>query len=463
MEDNASYRKGGEQSLIIDTISAIATPQGKGGVGIVRISGNKALSIAQKLSSRDLSTPLPRFAYYTGFTDSKAEILDEGLILYFKAPSSFTGEDVIELQAHGGVVLLDMLLARTLELGARLARPGEFTERAFLNNKLDLSQAEAILDLIESTTAVGARMAARTLRGGFSKRIHQIVESLISIRVFVESAIDFPDEEIDFLSTAEIVDRLSKLQNQFELLVAKARVGAIMRDGLTLVIAGRPNAGKSSLLNSLTGEDRAIVTEIPGTTRDLLRERIELDGIPLHIIDTAGLRDSCDSIEQEGIRRARAAMETADHILLIIDDAMESLPALAGFGLPEKIPFTVIRNKIDLSGRKPGIRDAGDFAEIAISAITGDGVEDLKKHIKHCAGMTETQEGEFIARRRHLNALQRAGVHLETALHIFHQTAGYELVSEELRQAQNCLGEITGTFTNEDLLMEIFAGFCIGK
>lgn len=422
-----------------------------------------ALDIAVSISLREAVGFEPRKAYFSRFHSLDKEVIDEGLILYFKTPHSFTGEDVIELQGHGGIVVMDMLLQRVLEQGARLARPGEFSERAFINDKLDLAQAEAIVDLIESGTAASARLAVRSLEGAFSRRINQLVEELILLRMFVESAIDFPEEEIDFLNDGQVKGQLQSLQQNYDRIIADTKVGVLMRDGLNLVIAGKPNAGKSSLLNSLTGTERAIVTDIPGTTRDVLRERMELNGIPLHITDTAGLRESDDQIEMEGVKRAQAEIETADHILWIYDDSSDQRPNVEELNIPDNIPLTLVKNKIDLSGAMELMDQQGNITEIAISAKQGTGMETLKKHLQSAAGMEENQHGEFTARRRHLDALQRAGQHMETAFRSLIDINAGELVAEDLRQAQACLGEITGEFTPDDLLGEIFSNFCIGK
>ena len=370
---------------------------------------------------------------------------------------------MVELHGHGGIVVMDLLLQRVLESGARLARPGEFSERAFINDKLDLAQAEAVIDLIESGTAAGARLAVRTLEGVFSARIHELVEGLIKLRMYVESAIDFPEEEIDFLNDGQVSRQLEQLQGRYRKTIADTKVGIVMRDGLNLVIAGKPNAGKSSLLNALTGTERAIVTNIPGTTRDVLKERMELDGIPLHITDTAGIRESSDKIEMEGVRRARAEIETADHILWIFDDSAEVEPVVDKLDIPSDIPLTLVRNKIDLSGSPAVIVTRDRYTEIPVSAKQGTGMDELKRHIRTKAGLMDEQQGEFTARRRHLDALQRAGRHMETAFSTLLETQAGELVAEELRQAQRCLGEITGEFTTDDLLGEIFSNFCIGK
>ncbi len=391
-------------------------------------------------------------------------MIDEGIVLYFAAPHSFTGEDVVELQGHGGPVVMDLLLHRVLQLGARLARPGEFSERAFLNGKLDLTQAEAIADLIDAGTRSAARTASRTLQGVFSLRVHQLVERIIQLRLYVESAIDFPEEEIDFLSTGKVSADLQKIINELEDVLATARTGRLLRDGMTLVIAGRPNAGKSSLLNALAGQDTAIVTEFPGTTRDLLKERIQLDGMPIHIIDTAGIRQSIDPVEREGIRRARAEIEMADRVLWVFDDQADSDHlVLDRASLPEKVPLTLIRNKIDLTGRSCAIEQTELGVEIALSVKSGQGIELLRQHLKESIGFTGPNEGEFMARRRHLDALERARGQLLQGATVLDEYHAGELLAEDLRLTQQQLSEITGEFSSDDLLGRIFATFCIGK
>ena len=444
-----------------DTIAAIATPPGRGGVGIIRVSGSLSATIAQAICG---VLPSPRQVIFRRFLASNGEILDQGIALYFSAPHSFTGEDVFELQGHGSPVVMDLLLKRIVELGARLARPGEFSERAFLNDKLDLAQAEAIADLIASTTAEAARAALHSLQGDFSQRVHTLVEGLIALRLYIEAAIDFPEEDIDFLADGVIAARLQRLRESLAVLQAAAGQGRLLRDGMTVVIAGRPNAGKSSLLNQLAGRESAIVTAIPGTTRDVLRELISIDGMPLHIIDTAGLRDSADLIEQEGIRRAWAEIGNADRILLLVDDRQgltvedqvlrEQLPVATG--------LTVIHNKIDLTGREPVVKAAARGYEVWLSAKTGEGLELLRDHLKSCMGYHSGDGGVFMARRRHLEALERAASALTAADDQLTIWAG-ELAAEELREAQNALSEITGEFGNEDLLERIFSSFCIGK
>jgi tRNA modification GTPase len=444
-----------------DTIAAIATPPGIGGVGIVRISGPGTRALGQALL---VSLPEARHAGFRRFLDAAGAPIDEGIALFFPAPNSFTGEDVLELQGHGGPVVMDLLLQRCLECGARIAQPGEFSQRAFLNDRLDLAQAEAIADLIESGTAAAARLALRSLEGEFSQKIHQLVESMIGLRIYVEAAIDFPEEEIDFLSDTKVSTDLREIRENLAQLIASARVGRLMRDGLTLVIAGLPNAGKSSLLNGLSQRDSAIVTEIPGTTRDLLRERIQIDGLPLHLIDTAGLRDSDDRIEQEGVRRARGEIEQADRILWVYDSAGDPHNlGLAQARLPERVPLTLIRNKIDIGRESPARRRIDGVTELSLSARDGTGMDLLRAYLKESVGYHGEQEGEFIARRRHVDALNRASEHLLSGEAALLGSASGELLAEDLRQAQSALSEITGAFTSDDLLGRIFSSFCIGK
>jgi tRNA modification GTPase len=444
------------------TIAAIATPPGRGGIGIVRVSGPACAAIAQTLAG---DVPLPRRASFRGFRDAGGQLIDKGIVLYFPAPHSFTGEDVLELQGHGGPVVMDLLLARVLELGARLARPGEFSERAFLNDKLDLAQAEAVADLIASSTAEAARAAMRSLQGEFSARVQELVEALIELRMYVEAAIDFPEEEVDFLSEGPIAERLAGLNEQLYSLRTAATQGRLLRDGMTVVIAGRPNAGKSSLLNKLAGREAAIVTEIPGTTRDVLREQINIDGMPLHVIDTAGLRESIDIVELEGIRRAWNEIQSADRILMVVDDryGLTAEDRALRARLPTGTDITVIYNKIDLSAKEAGSQEGEWGTEILLSAKTGAGLEVLRWHLKACMGYQGAGEGSFMARRRHLDAIGRAGEALDRARYQLEVARAGELVAEELRQAQNALSEITGEFTSEDLLGRIFASFCIGK
>jgi len=432
-----------------------------GGVGIVRVSGPLVPVVAEGLIGR---IPKPRFAALTDFHAQNGEVIDQGIALFFPAPKSFTGEDVLELQGHGGPVVLDLLLLRTLKLGARPARPGEFSERAFLNGKLDLAQAEAVADLIGSTTEVAARLAGRTLQGELSRQVEGLLEGIVRLRSFVEAAIDFPDEEIDFIADSQVEADLQGLIHDVKDLLTGTHQGCLIREGLDLVIAGPPNAGKSSLLNALAGVDVAIITDIPGTTRDLLRRQIQLDGMPLHVIDTAGLRPARDPIEQEGVRRAREQIEQADHILWVFDG--QSDPDHTDFDvgmLPAQVPLTYVRNKIDLTGTPAGLTYGFSGPEVAISVLTGAGMDVLRGHLKAVCGFPTSTEGVFMARRRHLDALKRALVYLDSALDLLRQAPAVELVAEDLRQAQQALGEITGEFTSDDLLDRIFSGFCIGK
>lgn len=444
-----------------DTIAAQATPPGRGGVGIVRISGPKSRECAEAILGH---CPKPRYAEYLPFCGSDYEVLDEGIAIFFPGPNSFTGEDVLELQGHGGPVVMDRLLALVQQLGVRLARPGEFSERAFLNDKLDLAQAEAIADLIDASSEQAARSALRSLRGEFSAKVDELVERLTELRMYVESAIDFPEEEIDFLADGEVQRRLDGIRESLAAVQQAAQQGSLLKEGMTVVLAGLPNAGKSSLLNALAGQESAIVTEIAGTTRDVLREQINLDGMPLHIIDTAGLRESADAVEQEGIRRAWREIEQADRLLLLVDDGKgvtdEERAILER--LPHGLATTVIRNKADLSGNVPAVMDGELGSEIRLSAKTGEGIDLLRKFLEQSMGYQGSGEGSFMARRRHLDALERAAANLVTGDQLLQQGSG-ELLAEELRLAQQSLGEITGEVSSDDLLGKIFASFCIGK
>src|SRR5512139_1322437 len=444
-----------------DTITAQATPAGRGGVGIVRVSGVRCAEIAQRILGR---VPRPREAVLLPFLDAQGQQIDEGIALYFAAPHSFTGEDVLELQGHGGPVVMDMLLAAVQACGARMARPGEFSERAFLNGKIDLAQAEAIADLIDSSSSEAARSALRSLNGEFSQRITTLSDQIIHLRTYVEAAIDFPDEEIDFLAEGAVGQQLAAQRKTLASILESARQGSLLREGMTVVLAGLPNAGKSSLLNALAGQESAIVTDIPGTTRDLLREQITIDGMPLHVIDTAGLRDGGDAVEQEGIRRAWKAIEQADRVLLLIDDKAGMTKAEAEIlqQLPVGVAVTVVRNKIDLSGAETSIQSGSHGEEIRISAKCGMGIDLLRNHLKQVMGYQQGAEGAFMARRRHFAALHQADSHLAMAEAALKEKRG-ELVAEELRLAHQALGEITGEFTSEDLLSKIFTSFCIGK
>jgi tRNA modification GTPase len=439
----------------MDTIVATATPPGTGGVGVVRISGADAEHIARRMLG---SLPEPRTATYRTFRSMAGDELDAGIALYFPAPASFTGEAVLELHGHGGPLIMAMIVDAAIGLGARQAEAGEFTKRAFLNDKLDLAQAESIADLIESGTAQAARAALRSLSGEFSAAVETLAERLIRLRMHVEAAIDFPEEEIDFLADDALQGRLDECDNAFESLMGRAKVGRILRDGYRAVIVGKPNAGKSSLLNRLSGEDTAIVTEIAGTTRDILREQINIDGLAVELIDTAGLRDDPDRIEAEGIRRARKALENADAVLWI-QDATDEVAAELDEALPEDIPSIVVRNKIDLSGERAG----ADDGEVRLSAKTGEGIDALRQKLRELAGYEDLGEGAFTARRRHINALTRAAEHFATGRKALDETKAGELLAEELRLAQEALGEITGALSSDELLGRIFSAFCIGK
>ena len=444
-----------------DTIVAIATPPGRGGIGIVRVSGPATRRVAAAMLGK---LPPPRHAGFGNFLGADAKPLDQGLALFFPAPHSFTGEDVLELHGHAGPVVLDMVLNRALELGARLARPGEFSERAFLNGKLDLAQAEAVADLIEAGSETAARSALRSLTGEFSRRAQALTEGLARLRMYVEAAIDFPEEEIDFLADERVAMELDVLQRDITQLLESTHQGCLLHDGMTVVLAGPPNAGKSSLLNALAQSATAIVSAIPGTTRDVLRERVHLDGMPLHIVDTAGLRESRDEIESEGIRRAREQMDRADRVLLVLDDAAGGdIPVEVLKHLPPNLPRTIIRNKIDLTGRAPGVANKPSGVEIALSAKTGNGLEALRRHLQECMGFQPVGEGAVIARRRHLDAIRRVQEHLAQGRARLRQSHAGELLAEELRLSQQALGEITGEFTPDDLLGRIFSSFCLGK
>ncbi|MGH8041833.1 MAG: tRNA uridine-5-carboxymethylaminomethyl(34) synthesis GTPase MnmE [Rudaea sp.] len=444
----------------IDTIAAIVTPPGAGGVGIVRVSGPRAHTIARALTGKD---PEPRIFHFCTFADVDGATLDRGLAVYFAAPHSFTGEDVLELHAHGSPVVLNLLLRRVCELGAHPARAGEFSERAFLNGKFDLVQAEAIADLITAGSETAARAALRSLEGEFSRSVRALFDALVQLRAWLEAALDFPEEEIDFLSAPQLADGLAHLQAQLADLLVAARRGVVLRDGLHVAIVGRPNAGKSSLLNALAQSERAIVTPVPGTTRDVLRESVQLDGAALTLVDTAGLRESHDEIEQEGIRRARAELSRADVAVLVTDSAH----ADADCGLLDECAVgatrLVVHNKIDLSGECAYV-DHGENASIHIylSALRGDGLDLLRAELANLSGRGDGTQGAFSARTRHVQALEAAAEHLQHAAQQLHTRAG-ELAAEELRQAQRHLSEITGQFTSDDLLEKIFSTFCIGK
>ncbi|MBT8146870.1 MAG: tRNA uridine-5-carboxymethylaminomethyl(34) synthesis GTPase MnmE [Gammaproteobacteria bacterium] len=494
-----------------DTICAIATPLGRSGVGIVRISGPDCQRLSRQILGFD---PKPRKAYFTEFHGPDSSIVDRGIAIYFKAPNSFTGEDILELQGHGGIFILNSILKSVLDMGCRIARPGEFSERSFINNKMDLAQVEAIADLINANTEQAAKSAFRTLEGAFSQRINELVASITELRVYLEAAIDFTDEDIDFISEGNTVEKLQTIIDQTEAVFKQARVGAILQEGIKVAIAGRPNAGKSSLLNSLSGRETAIVTDIPGTTRDTLKELIDVDGIPVHIIDTAGLRQSTDVVEQEGVRRAREVIENADLVMLVADSQLMQDESgvldqhFAETQLPEQTleagRLLVVYNKIDLleSDRQPSLpfstldrsldrsldssqdssldssqentRNSSKFIaqvmimgrqvpSVMVSAKTDAGIDQLREQIKNMVGYTASEEGSFSARERHIRALRSACTALETANSQLLGRGNLELVAEDLRQAQNFLGEITGQVTSDDLLGQIFSTFCIGK
>ena len=439
-----------------DTIAAIATAPGRGGIGVVRVSGAGLGAFALALCGR---TPQPRIAHFTRFLDEYERPIDEGILLYFAAPASFTGEDVLELQGHGGPVVMQMLLERCLQLGARLAEPGEFTRRAFLNGKLDLAQAEGVADLIEASTAAAARSAVRSLSGQFSEEVHRIVDALIDLRMLVEATLDFPEEEIDFLERARAMPRLEGIREALEGVLDRARQGALLRSGLNVVLVGAPNVGKSSLLNQLAGEERAIVTDVAGTTRDALRETIQIEGIPLHIIDTAGLRDTEDRVERIGIERTWREIARADVILHLVEAGVATEVDLDE-SLPQGVERIVVANKIDLVGLPPGRVDAGGRVRLQVSARSGEGVELVRQELLRIAGWHAHGEDVILARERHLLALREALRHVEAA---GTQLGALELFAEELRLAQEELGTITGEFSADDLLGVIFSRFCIGK
>ncbi len=450
-----------------ETIAAVATAPGRGGVGIIRLSGPLALNIGKNITG---ISPKPRHAHFTNFHRQDSTLLDSGIMLYFPAPHSYTGEEVVEIQAHGGPVILDLLLATCCHWGARLARPGEFSERAFLNNRIDLAQAEAIADLIDSTSEQAALNASRSLHGEFSRQVHTLVSMVTRLRMYVEAAIDFPEEEIDFIGQGQVREQLADIIEQLDKVTAQARQGSLLREGMKLVIAGKPNAGKSSLLNALSGQETAIVTPIEGTTRDVLREHIQIDGLPLHIVDTAGLREGGDEVEIEGIRRAWREMDSADRILMVIDGAAASSEEDPELIWPDRkqhlnrdIPITIIHNKCDLSGKPASIKNASGTPVITLSATTGQGLDLLRQHLKTDMGYQENQQGLFSARRRHLISLQAAADFLKVGYQQLEDHGAAELLAEDLRQCQEKLGEITGTVTSDELLGNIFSNFCIGK
>jgi len=453
------------------TIAALATAPGRGGVGIIRLSGSKAFFIAQQIIKKN---PQPRYAHYLPFfgQDKKGNFsieLDSGIILFFPGPHSFTGEDVVEFQGHGGPVVMDMLLKQILSMGVDAAKPGEFSERAFLNNKLDLAQAEAIADLIDASSEQAARSALRSLQGDFSRLINQQVEALIQLRIYVEAAIDFPEEEIDFLSDGKVEQDTINILSACKQILKQAQQGCLMREGMSVVIAGQPNAGKSSLLNVMSGKQSAIVTDIAGTTRDVLKEYINIDGMPVHIIDTAGLRDSNCEVEKIGIQRAWQEIQNADQILLVVDSTTEDDQLIQDNNkqllqqFPDNINVTIIHNKIDQVNKEACINHSNLKTEIFLSAKQEQGIHYLKEHLKQCMGYQNTAEGTFMARRRHLDAIERALQAIQSGLSQLQDYSAGELLAEELRHAQNSLSEITGEFSSDDLLGRIFTSFCIGK
>jgi tRNA modification GTPase len=447
----------------IDTIVAAATPPGRGGIGIVRISGPKTPEIGAVMLGE---LPQARRATFAPFLDAQQQAIDAGLALFFPSPHSYTGEHVLELHGHGGPVVIEAVVSRALQLGARRALPGEFTQRAFLNDKLDLTQAESIADIIDAGSQQAARAAMRSLQGEFSAMVQGLTEAVIDLRTYVEAAIDFPEEEIDFLADRQLEERLANVREHFAGVEQSARQGRLLREGMTVVIAGRPNAGKSSLLNRLAGYDAAIVTAIPGTTRDILRERIDIDGMPLHVLDTAGLRERADDVEREGIRRAEAEIARADRVLFVIDTPED--PDGRSFveeskRLPEHVPVTLVFNKCDLARGIPVADTISGPPRITVSALRGDGLGALREHLKSAMGFTPVDTGTVSARARHLNALERARACVEEAARQLQERRAGELVAEELRAAQQALGEVTGEFTTDDLLGRIFSSFCIGK
>ena len=438
-----------------ETIVAAATPPGTGGVAVVRVSGSAVETIARAALG---SLPEPRTATYTNFRNAAGEAIDAGLALYFPAPASFTGESVLELHGHGGPIVVSLLVEAIVGLGARRAEPGEFSKRAFLNGKLDLAQTEAIADLINSGTAQAARAALRSLSGAFSKSVDALAQQLVRLRMHVEAAIDFPEEEIDFLDDEQLRWRLSECAEAFQAFTAAATQGRVLPDGFQVVIVGKPNAGKSSLLNLLSGEDAAIVTEVAGTTRDILREQINIDGLAVELVDTAGLREDPDHIEAEGMRRARKALRNADAVLWI-QDATEPEDGALDEDLPADVPVTVVRNKVDLSGDDPGKREG----TVYLSAKSGAGIDALRARIRDLAGYEDIGEGAFTARKRHLDALARAAEHFSAGQTALQEARAGELLAEELRLSQQALGEITGAVSSDELLGKIFSEFCIGK
>ncbi|RUM77671.1 MAG: tRNA uridine-5-carboxymethylaminomethyl(34) synthesis GTPase MnmE [Candidatus Thioglobus sp.] len=441
------------------TICALASALGQGGIGVVRVSGPQSGEIAQKMLGR---IPKARYAHYGSFFNQEGIEIDKGVALFFPGPNSFTGEDVLELQGHGGILVMRSLLESALALGAVAAEPGEFSKRAFLNGKMDLVQAEAVADIIDASSEQSARSALRSLSGEFSNQVNALTKALIDLRVFVEATIDFSDEEIDFLASGEVKLKVEQIESDIQAILSSAEQGAILREGLTIAIAGKPNAGKSSLLNALTQVPSAIVTDIAGTTRDVLKETIHVNGMPLNIIDTAGLHISEDKIEQEGIKRAYSEIERADVVLMVFD-AQDKAPDLSI--LPSGIegkPIILIKNKVDLTGESTGITHSDEQTQLSLSAKQSQGIDLLRQELSSIAGLSDTGEGVLLARKRHIIALESA---LDSTRHALDQlnNSASELVAEDLRQAAQYLGSITGEFSSDDLLGEIFSSFCIGK
>jgi tRNA modification GTPase len=442
-----------------DIIAAVSTAPGRGGIGVVRISGPRLENLLRGIVSRPLA---PRRATFADFVDARGLAIDQGIAVYFPAPHSYTGEDVLELHGHGGPVVLQLLLKRCLELGARPAQPGEFTRRAYLNDKIDLAQAESVADLIDASTAEAARSAVRSMQGAFSQRIDELLQGLIELRALVEAALDFPDEDVEFIRQADGAGRLAGLQAKLREVMSASQQGSLLREGLRVVLAGRPNVGKSSLLNRLAGEEIAIVTDIPGTTRDAVRQSVSIEGVPVHIIDTAGLRPATDPVEKLGVARTWAAIEHADLVLLLLDATQGEIAADREImrDLPAGLPRVAVMNKIDLVPHAPALKQGGGGYTVWLSAKTGEGVEFLRRALLESVGWKQGAEGLFMARERHLHALQLAQQHLEQASR---EMATLEFLAEELRLSQQALGSITGEFTPDDLLGEIFKRFCIGK
>ncbi|MGB7815024.1 MAG: tRNA uridine-5-carboxymethylaminomethyl(34) synthesis GTPase MnmE [Methylotenera sp.] len=443
----------------VDTIAAIATASGAGGIGVVRVSGQLSRVIANQILEQ---CPAPRHAAYLPFYDANHQLIDRGIAIYYQNPHSYTGEDVLELQAHGGTALMQILLARCIELGARQAEPGEFTRRAYLNDKIDLAQAEAVADVINASTVEAARSAVRSLSGEFSNSINQVLANLINLRMYVEACLDFPEEEIDFITQGKVAEKLEAIAAELKRVFVKAKQGSLLREGMSIVLVGQPNVGKSSLMNQLSGEEVAIVTPVAGTTRDSIKNLIQINGLPLHIIDTAGLRETNDELEKIGIARTYQALESAQVALLLVDaahgigDNEKSILAR----LPQEISKIWVHNKIDTTNESAKIIEKSGETHIYLSAKTGDGIDLLKQHLLNIAGYQQNAEGVFMARARHLDALKQVGEHLQLAQQNLNQA---ELIAEELRLAQESISSITGEYTPDDLLGEIFSKFCIGK